>query len=108
MTTRALGTAREDSAIPDVAPPFDPELAVALAAIAEHIPRTSGPDLIAAMRQTDGALPSDDELSRDGAFEITERQVPGPAGAPDVPLLICRPRQSPGRPRPSTAFTAAA
>jgi acetyl esterase/lipase len=91
MTTPAPGLSREHSAIPAAPPPFDPELAVALAVIAEHIPRTSGPDLIAAMRQTDGALPSDDELSRDGAFEITERQVPGPAGAPDVPLLICRP-----------------
>ena len=30
-------------------------------------------------------------LSRDGAFEISERTVPGPVGAPDISLLICRP-----------------
>jgi acetyl esterase/lipase len=34
---------------------------------------------------------SDDQLSRDGEFEVFERTVPGPAGDPDVTLLICRP-----------------
>jgi acetyl esterase/lipase len=37
------------------------------------------------------AFQNDDALSRGGAYALTERQVPGPAGAPDVTLLICRP-----------------
>jgi acetyl esterase/lipase len=34
---------------------------------------------------------TDDELSLDGAFDVSVRSVPGPEGAPDVSLLICRP-----------------
>ena len=30
-------------------------------------------------------------LARGGAFAVEERQVPGPAGAPDVTVLVCRP-----------------
>jgi len=92
MTT-SPSPAREDSALPAAPPPFDPELAVVLAVITEQIPRDFSLDQIAAMRQPNAALPpvSDDQLRRDGAFEITERQVPGPAGAPDISLLICQP-----------------
>jgi acetyl esterase/lipase len=89
--TPAPGPAREDSAIPAAPPPFDPELVAALAAISGQIPREFSLDDIAAMRQPDAALPSDDELSRGGSFEVTERQVPGPAGAPGISLLMCRP-----------------
>ena len=35
--------------------------------------------------------PTDEELRRGGAFEVTERLVPGPAGAHEISLLICRP-----------------
>ncbi len=35
--------------------------------------------------------PSDEDLRCGGAFEVSERLVPGPPGAPEVSLLICRP-----------------
>ena len=93
MTTSLPGSAPEDSAIPAVPPPFDPELAAALAVIAEQLPREFTLDLISSMRQPNAALQpvTDEELSRDGAFGVTEQQVPGPAGAPEISLLICRP-----------------
>ena len=74
-------------------PPFDPELAAVLAVINEQLPSSVTLDLIAGMRQPDPALPppTDEELRRGGAFEVTEWLVPGPAGAPEVSLLICRP-----------------
>jgi acetyl esterase/lipase len=36
-------------------------------------------------------LAPDEELSRGGTFEITERPAPGPEGAPEISLLIARP-----------------
>ncbi|MET7474815.1 alpha/beta hydrolase [Streptomyces sp. NPDC005648] len=82
-------------------PPFDPELAAELPAIGEVLPPTVTPDMIAAGRRTDGpfAIPTDEELGKDGLFEVEERLVPGPAGAPEVPLVICRPTGVTG-PRP--------
>ena len=94
MTTSSVpDAAREGSAISPVPPPLDPELAAGFAVIAEHIPRVFTLDMISSMRQQSAAMPtvSDEELSRGGAFEITERRVPGPAGAPEISLLICRP-----------------
>lgn len=93
MTTSLPGSVPEDSVVPAVPPPFDPELAAALTVIAEGIPREFTLDLIPLMRQPNAAIPPvpDEELSRGGAFEVTERQVPGPAGAPEISLLICRP-----------------
>jgi acetyl esterase/lipase len=74
-------------------PPFDPELAAALAVISTQRPSALTLDLIPVLRRPNPALPrpSDEELRRGGAFEVTERLVPGPAGAPEVSLLICRP-----------------
>jgi acetyl esterase/lipase len=74
-------------------PPFDPELAAVLAAIAEFLPPALTVDMIPALRQPNPALPAptDEELARGGAFTVEERAVPGPEGAPDVSLLICRP-----------------
>ena len=74
-------------------PPFDQELATALAVISQTMPSRITPDLIPMMRQPNPAAPppSNEELRRDAAFDVTERLVPGPSGAPDVPLLICRP-----------------
>ncbi|WP_232835406.1 alpha/beta hydrolase [Actinocorallia populi] len=37
-----------------------------------------------------------EEFTRDGAFAVQERAVPGPQGAPEVPLLICRPTGAAG------------
>jgi acetyl esterase/lipase len=74
-------------------PPFDTELAPALAAMAERRPFEFTLESIPLLRQAGGPLPppTDDDLRRGGAFEVSSRHVPGPAGAPDVPLLICRP-----------------
>ena len=94
-TTSAAGSAQDGSAAPAAPPPppFDPELAAALAVVAEHIPPVFTLDLLPSLRGPNSLMPAptDEDLSRGGAFEITERRVPGPAGAPDISLLICRP-----------------
>lgn len=74
-------------------PPFDPELAAALAVLVEQMPALAGPETIALMRQGTAALAdvSDEALARDGAFTVRTVTVPGPAGAPDVELLLCLP-----------------
>ncbi len=76
-------------------PPFDADLAAALRTIAETTPPDGlRPETISATRQKmAGAMRSlsDEELARGGAFAIKEWTVPGPAGAPDVSLLVCRP-----------------
>ncbi|MFE7127893.1 alpha/beta hydrolase [Streptomyces sp. NPDC057617] len=73
-------------------PPFDPELAAALDVIREQLGDTLKLDDLPSIRQAGnlGRL-SDEDLRRDGAFEVEERTVPGPAGEPDISLLICRP-----------------
>jgi len=51
--------------------------------------------MIPAMREViNGLRLTDDELRRGDALEFEERLVPGPRGAPDVSLLICRPTQA--------------
>ena len=101
-TTSAAGTAPDGSAVPAAPPPFDPELAAALTVIAESIPRVFTLEMLPALRGANSIMqaPTNEELSLGGAFEITERQVPGPAGAPDITLLI-------GRPSGATTPTAA-
>lgn len=72
-------------------PPFDPEVAAVLAAFGGFPPIT--PELIPLVRQGLPGMepPTLEGLTRDGAFTVTERDVPGPDGAPDVRLLVCRP-----------------
>jgi len=74
-------------------PPFDAELATVLAAMAERRTFELTLETIPLLRESGGPLPrpTDDDLRRGGTFELSERDVPGPAGAPDLPLLICRP-----------------
>ena len=73
-------------------PPFDPELAAALAVIGEQMPSALTADMIEPMRSGSVLADlSDDDLARDGAFTVTRRSVPGPAGDPDVELLILTP-----------------
>lgn len=74
-------------------PPFDPELRPALDAMAMFGSPAFTLENIPLFRQAPAPLPAptDDDLRRGGAFEVTTEHVPGPAGAPDVPLLICRP-----------------
>nr|WP_308061850.1 alpha/beta hydrolase [Streptomyces sp. LBUM 1477] len=78
-----------------------------LADLGDQAPTTATPDDIPAARErlrAEVPLPTNDELSCGGLFEVRERTVPGPPGAPDVSLLICRPTSVPG-PRPIVYFT---
>ncbi|MEU6366943.1 alpha/beta hydrolase [Streptomyces sp. NPDC046931] len=96
-TSRA---AEDDGTVPPP-PPFDPELAAALEPLACRLSPGFPPEAIPEVRA--GALvepPSDEDLGREGTFEVEERAVPGPAGAPDVSLLVCRPTGA-SRPLPA-------
>ncbi|WP_229075846.1 alpha/beta hydrolase [Actinoplanes sp. DH11] len=78
-------------------PPFDPELAAALAVIGEQLPPALTPEMVAELRLGGSMAPvSDDDLRRDGRFTVEERSVPGLDGDPDVSLLICRPVHATG------------
>jgi acetyl esterase/lipase len=73
-------------------PPFDREVAAVLAPMVEMLSIPLTLDMIPAMRANQPLPPpTDDELRRGGAFTVEERRVPGPEGAPEVSLLICRP-----------------
>ena len=73
-------------------PPYDAECGAVLATLPPFPPLTLA--AIPAMRA--GAAeymprPTNEELARSGAYTVEERTVPGPPGAPDVALIICRP-----------------
>jgi acetyl esterase/lipase len=71
-------------------PPVDRECAAVLAQLPEFPPLDWG--LIPLLREAEFIpRPSNEDLSRDGAFDVEERTVPGPPGAPDIGLIICRP-----------------
>ncbi|GGW96525.1 alpha/beta hydrolase [Streptomyces chartreusis] len=73
-------------------PPFDPELAAALELIKDVISPGLTMDEIAEVRQGAGIqLLAELDLTMDGYFEVEDRAVPGPVGAPEISLLICRP-----------------
>jgi acetyl esterase/lipase len=75
-----------------VPPPFDPELAAALDLIKEMISPGMTPDDIDLVRQGPGIqMLADMDLTMGGFFEVEDRSVPGPEGAPEISLLICRP-----------------
>ncbi|MEU2133188.1 alpha/beta hydrolase [Streptomyces sp. NPDC018352] len=85
-------------------PPFDPELALSLPPLAELMPATLRPEMIPGLRARLAALrTSDEELRRGGAVEFEERRIPGPPGAPEVSLLVCRPAGV-SWPRPAVYF----
>jgi acetyl esterase/lipase len=76
---------------PGASPPLDSELAGPLRAILAGRPSLT-PDLIPARRaQGRAARLTDAQIRRDGAFEASERLVPGPPGGPPLSLLICQP-----------------
>jgi acetyl esterase/lipase len=73
-------------------PPLDRECEAVLASLPPFPALTL--ESIPAMRA--GAAeytprPANDQLTRGGAYTVEEFAVPGPVGAPDVALLICRP-----------------
>ena len=74
-------------------PPFDPELQPALAAMSSRGGLVLSLEQLPSIRQAPplNPVPTLEDLRRSGAFEVSERSVPGPVGAPDVSLLICRP-----------------
>ncbi|GLY52174.1 alpha/beta hydrolase fold domain-containing protein [Lentzea sp. NBRC 102530] len=78
-------------------PPFDPELAPVLEVLSSlRPPDAYRPDNIVEMRKPVPGVekPTDEVLSRGGAYSVRERVVPGPAGQPDVSLLICLPKHA--------------
>ncbi|MEU2060590.1 alpha/beta hydrolase [Streptomyces sp. NPDC013455] len=77
-----------------VPPPFDRELAAALERYGDALSPGFSPADLDAVRQQ-GAAVAALGLPLDGAFETEDRTVPGPAGAPDVSLLVCRPTAAP-------------
>jgi acetyl esterase/lipase len=78
-------------------PPFDRELAEPLREILANMRTPLTPELIADRRaRTVAGSLSDEQIRRDGAFDLVELMVPGPPGAPDVGLLICRPTATAG------------
>ncbi|MFE9436611.1 alpha/beta hydrolase [Streptomyces sp. NPDC006640] len=85
-----------------VPPPFDPDLAAALAAVGPSTPSGLSLEEITALHAgPDIAVPVFD-LTQDGAFVTTDRTAPGPEGAPDVSLFVATPAAPPqdGQPRP--------
>ncbi|MFH9428248.1 alpha/beta hydrolase [Streptomyces sp. NPDC017615] len=90
-----------------VPPPFDPELAVALKAINQAMPPGLTAEQIVPARQSPAMQAmADMDVTMDGAFETEDRTVPGPEGAPDISLLICRPTApAAGRLRPVIYYT---
>ncbi|NNN28909.1 alpha/beta hydrolase [Streptomyces sp. S3(2020)] len=85
-----------------VPPPFDPELAGALELIKEFISPGMTLEDIEQIRQGPGIqMLAELDLTLDGFFEVEDRVVPGPEGAPEISLLICRPAApSAAGPRP--------
>ncbi|MCZ4095347.1 alpha/beta hydrolase [Streptomyces sp. So13.3] len=79
---------------PQAAPPFDPELSVALAALGKGPREPVTPDNLAARQERDAVTrprPTAEDLRADGRFEVTEFSVPGPPDGPDVTLVSARP-----------------
>jgi acetyl esterase/lipase len=74
-------------------PPFDPELRPFLDALAAGGRPEFSLENIPLIRQAPPLVPppTDEDLRRGGAYEVTRVSAPGPAGAPDVPLLVLRP-----------------
>ncbi|WP_371502460.1 alpha/beta hydrolase [Kitasatospora sp. NBC_00374] len=78
----------------DAPPPFDPELALALAALGDGAREPLTPQNLAARQERDAAArprPTVRELRADGRFEVAEIRVPGVPAGPDVTLVSARP-----------------
>ncbi|MBT2457988.1 alpha/beta hydrolase [Streptomyces sp. ISL-86] len=76
------------------APPFDPELGVALAALGDEAREPFTPENLAARQERDALVrprPTVRDLQADGRFEVDELRVPGASGGQDVTLVSARP-----------------
>ena len=64
-----------------------------LTVISQAVPPSLTLDMLLALRGPDAAAPppGEQDLSRGGAYAVTEKVTPGAAGVLGVPLLICRP-----------------
>jgi acetyl esterase/lipase len=84
-------------------PPYDPECGAVLAELPPFPPLTA--EAIPFLRNA-GFIPqpTDEELGRGGEYTVEERSVPGPDGAPDVALVVCRPTAATG-PVPALYYT---
>jgi acetyl esterase/lipase len=83
--------------MPLTPPPFDPELAPALPEIHAAMAPAVTPDMLPRLRAVMAAAsPPLADLAGDGAFAVSTHAAPGPAGAPDVELLVVRPAQPTG------------
>lgn len=86
------------TATPHAAPPFDSELAAALAVLADQLPPTLTPEMIEPLRLTQVAAPIE-ELLQGRGITHADRTIPGPAGAPDLTVSIfARRDRAPGGP----------
>ncbi|MFF7356654.1 MULTISPECIES: alpha/beta hydrolase fold domain-containing protein [Streptomyces] len=79
---------------PLVPPPLDPELAAALEQLGDAAAPGFTLDELESARATGRELLGLLDLTFDGAFEVEDRAVPGPDGAPDISLLLCRPART--------------
>jgi len=77
--------------------PLDRKLAGPLNEIRKKMLVPLTPELISKSRKR-AQLESmtDDDIRKAGAFELEERIIPGPKGAPDISIVICRPTVSLG------------
>ncbi|MCW2620731.1 MAG: Alpha/beta hydrolase fold-3 domain protein [Frankiales bacterium] len=75
-----------------VHPGVDTELQPVLDALRVAFPPSMRPSDIASARTMVEAMPMTDEaLARGGQVAFEERRIPGPAGAPEITVLLCRP-----------------
>ncbi|MFJ7497480.1 alpha/beta hydrolase [Streptomyces sp. NPDC097727] len=76
------------------APPFDPELSGALAALGDEAREPFTLENLAVRQERDAAVrprPTVRDLRADGRFEVDELRVPAPSGGRDVTLVSARP-----------------
>nr|WP_149203152.1 alpha/beta hydrolase [Actinotalea subterranea] len=76
-------------------PPFDPQLAIALRDEHERVVTSLSPDEIPALRAR-AEHPDAEVLTLGGRLTLRALTVPGPAGAPDVPVVLVRPTDATG------------
>jgi acetyl esterase/lipase len=86
-------------------PPFDPELAAAVAVVQEHLPDIAGEigrgddiqTVVDAVRERLAEMVTkvEADLTGGGAYTVSEHEVPGPEGGPDVSLVVCLPDNAP-------------